>query len=111
MLLENLLANVLVKNKDVEGGKKWRPFSHVTKHPDDVESWVPVTLDELGDTVYFDKRSVTVMNERDVTFYIAKKRSVPFLHAVRVSEPKVEEVHEAADEAADEAAESPDAEQ
>jgi len=89
MLLENRMANVLVKNKDVQDGKKWRTFSHLAKHPDEVESWVPVELDELGDTVYFDRRSCEIMNERDVTFYIANKRAVPFLHAVRVGEAKV----------------------
>ena len=87
MLLENKLANVLVRDKDVGKKEKWRAFSHVVKNPDEVEAWVPVNLPELGDTVYFDRRTCEVMNEKDVTFYIAKKRSVAFLHAVKVTEP------------------------
>ena len=87
-LLENRLANVLLKDKNHPGGTKWRAFSHISTKPEEVEEWVPVDLEELGGTVYFDHRSCEIMNEADLTIYIAKKRQVPFLHAVGVSPPK-----------------------
>lgn len=108
-LLENRLANVLVKQ---EGGategpasKRYRAFSHVASTPQEVSSWVPVTLPELGDTVYFDARSCEAMRGRDFSVYVAQKRRVPFVHAVRVGarvRPAVEVLDD--EEAGDEAA-------
>lgn len=87
MLLENKLAKWLVRDKDGPDGAhvKLRPFSHVAAHPGEVERWVKVALDELGDVVVFDVRSCEAMHDKDVTFYVAKNRATAFLRAVRIS--------------------------
>ena len=87
MLLENTLANVLIVDKDGVEKRKLRAFSHVARTPAEVQQWVLVALEHLGDPVAFDARSCAAMKNKDVSFYLDKKRSVPFVHAVRVEPP------------------------
>lgn len=84
MLLQNRLANVLIVDKEAPGKPKLRAFSHVVSNPEEVQQWVLVALEHLGDPVAFDARSCAAMQNKDVSFYLDKKRSVPFVHAVRV---------------------------
>jgi len=73
------------KNQPNTPAIKVRPFSHVAKDPSEVKKWVTVNLAELGAPVVFDERTCKLMHDHDVSFYLARKRAAPFLHAVRLS--------------------------
>jgi hypothetical protein len=96
--LDNLLAKWLIpsplcadNNTDPTAEKpkpkpKLRAFSHLAGSPADVERWVVVKLERLGDPVLFDARSCDAMHQRDVSFVVSPDRKpVAVLHAVYVS--------------------------
>lgn len=87
MLLDNLLVNVLIVDSDGIEKRKLRAFSHLTANPDDVQHWIPLELEGLGDPIVFDRRTCETMQGQDLDFYIAKG-PVPFVRAVRI-QPKI----------------------
>jgi len=83
VLLPNKLAQWMLRPQGADAAAV-RPFSHVADNPKDVPQWSMVHLQELGAAVAFDRRTCVLMHDHDVDFYVARKRSQPFLHAVRI---------------------------
>jgi len=90
--LDNLLAKWLIPSPisgDDPRKRKLRAFSHVATSPAEVERWVLVELDGLGDPVLFDARSCEAMHERNVSLVVSPNREpVAVLHAVYVGGAK-----------------------
>ena len=68
MKLNNTLVSCIITVQ--ESQVNVRCMSHLATTPKEVKEWVPVTLEELGDTVVIDKRTAELMNGADVEFLI-----------------------------------------
>jgi len=67
----NLLVKWVIPAKDLNVVLKC--FSHLAAHPKEVENWVPLNLEQLGDTIMFDKRTIEEMNGKNIDFLMEKK--------------------------------------
>ena len=68
MKLVNTLASCILTVQETKVNV--RCLSHLATSPKDVKDWVPVTLDELGDTIVLDRRTAELMNGADVEFLV-----------------------------------------
>ena len=84
MTLNNKLENWILTDK-TKG--KFRPFSHLASHPQEVTTWIPVKLDQLGGTVAMDRCSVELLNEMDITFNIGKRCSKTYIKSIDYHSP------------------------